>query len=71
MIFNFEQMKCNKELKIIAIPKCHVICLTINKSQDSELGMCRMLFCRIPDPDSSLPDTGQERMITGYRIITG
>ena len=37
------------------------------------LGMCRILFCRIPDavPDSSLPDTGQEKMMTGYRIITG
>jgi hypothetical protein len=22
-------------------------------------------------PDSSLPDTGQEKMMTGYRIITG
>ena len=31
------------------------------------LGMCRILFCRIPD--SSLPDTGQEKMMTGYRII--
>ena len=27
------------------------------------LGMCRILFCRIPD--SSLPDTGQEKMNTG------
>jgi hypothetical protein len=25
--------------------------------------MCRILFCRIPD--SSLPDTGQEKMMTG------
>jgi hypothetical protein len=27
------------------------------------IGMCRILFCRIPD--SSLPDTGQEKMMTG------
>ena len=34
------------------------------------LEMCRILFFRI-EPDSSLPDTGQKIIITGYRVVTG
>ena len=35
-----------------------------------KLGMCRIPFFRI-EPDSSSPDIGQKKIITGHRIVNG